>query len=169
MAASGVGKVFGIFFFVIFALIGFIVFIIDPDENALFLLIMLGIAIFFVFVGFLSTIAEKKRIKAYTPEAIIAREGLFYKGILYAWNNKAIAYLESVSLHPTQPNYLLFCLRQLGGGGVRVAHYHRTRLSIPIPPGQDPLADSITSYFNMPITQQNWDEMVAEDQEEADE
>jgi DNA-binding transcriptional regulator of glucitol operon len=147
---SGVGKVFGFVFFGIFTLIGIIVFVTDPEENGVFLLIMLGIGVFFILIGFLSVRAEKKRISESLPEAIIAQEGLFYKNTLYTWNSKNIAYLESVSFHPQEPSTLLFALRQLSGGRGTV-RYHPFSISIPIPPGQEQTAINIIRYFNMPI------------------
>ena len=121
----------------------------DTAENKLFLLIMLGIAIFFVLIGLLSAILEKRRVEATLPEAIITKEGLFFKNILYTWNAKAISYLESVSLHPDSPASLLFILRQLSGGNLSMAHYHKFMLPVPIPPGEEEQALKIISYFKL--------------------
>lgn len=156
---AGIGRIFGFFFGGIFTLIGIIVFAVDPEENALFLLFMLGIAIFFVIIGFISTSAEKKRVNASLPEAIIAQEGLFYKNILYTWNTPAISFLESVTLHPVVPGTILFVLRQLSGGRAHISHYHRFYLAIPVPSGEEQSAASIIQYFNMPMRQDRWERM----------
>ena len=160
MKDSGIGKIFGFFFGGIFTLIGIIIFAADTEENGLFLLIMLGVAVFFIIIGFVSSAASKKRIKTSLPEAIIAQEGLFFKNILYTWKSKGISYLESVTMDPVAPSTILFVLRQLSGGAaVGIPHYHQFFLPIPIPPGQEPTAYSIIQYFNLPMAQENWDKM----------
>ena len=53
---------------------------------------MLGVAVFFVIIGFISVGSEKRRAKASAPEAIIAQDGLFFKNTLTTWNNHAISY-----------------------------------------------------------------------------
>ena len=151
---SGIGKVFGFFFFGIFTLIGIIVFATDPEDNGAFLAIMLGIGVFFILIGFLSAGIEKKRAETSLPEAIIAQEGLFFKNTLYTWNSPKIAYLENVGFDPLDPATLLFALRQLSGGGGTPVHYSPLVLSIPIPPGQEQTAVNIIRYFNLPIVGQ---------------
>jgi ABC-type Fe3+-siderophore transport system permease subunit len=157
---SGIGKIVGFFLGGIFAIIGIVVFAADTDDNAPFLLIMLGIAVFFVIIGFISAASEKKRIATSQPEVLIAREGVFYKNLLYTWNQPAITYLECVTLHPNNPGLLIFMIRQLGG---RVAHYHRHSMVIPVPPGQDQVALQIVNYFNMPATKEIYNDLKTEE------
>jgi len=163
MKDSGIGKIVGFFFGGIFTLIGIIFFAIDTEENVLILLIMLGIAVFFIIIGFISSGAEKRRINSSLPEAIIAQEGLFFKNILYTWNSRAISYLESVTMHPTQPTTILFVLRQLSGGGLSMTRYRQFFIEIPIPLGQEQTAFSIIQYFNIPMTQENVEKMQQEE------
>ena len=153
MESSGIGKIAGFFLGGIFLLIGIIVFAADTDENKGFFLLMLCIAVFFVIIGFVSSAMEKKRIRDSLPIALIAKEGVFYKNILYTWNTPAISYLESVTFHPVQPSTLLFVLRQLSG---RIAHYHRFNISIPIPPGEEYSVNNIVSFFNLPMSEDQW-------------
>jgi len=152
MEDSGIGKVFGFFFGGIFILIGIIIFAIDTEENGLFLLIMVGMAIIFIIIGFISSGAEKRRINSALPEVIIAQDGLLFKNILYTWNSRAVSYLESVTMHPVEPNTILFILRQFSGGVLKIVHYHQFFIPIPIPPGQEQTAFSIIQYFNLPMT-----------------
>jgi len=160
---SGLGKVFGFFFGGLFAVIGIIVFFFNTDDNGVFLFIMLGAAVFFVIIGFLAASVEKKRAANSLPEVIIAQDGLFYKNILHTWNAKAISRLESVSMHPAEPNTLLFVTRQLKGGGLNRVHYPPVPLSIPIPPGQEQSALSVINYFNMPLASVPWEEIQKDD------
>ena len=159
IADAGIGRIVGFFLGGIFLLIGIVVFAADPDENGGFLLIMLGVAVFFVIIGFISVGAEKRRARASAPEAIIAQEGLFFKNILYTWNNHAISYLESVTMHPAEPSTLLFVLRQLSSRRGHMAHYHQYFLPVPIPPDQESSAGDIIRYFNLPMTPKRWESM----------
>ncbi len=159
MKDSGIGKIVGFFLGGIFAFIGLIVFIIDIEENLLFLLIMAGIAAFFVLIGFISSAAEKRRIANSLPEAVIAKEGLYYKNTLYTWNDKNYSYLESVTYRPSVSDSLLFGLRQLTGNRLKIIHYHPFFIQIPVPNGQEQAAYNIVTYFNMPMPQKQWDKM----------
>ena len=160
---SGLGKVFGFFFGGLFAVIGLIVFFLNTDDNGVFLFIMLGAAVFFVIIGFIAASVEKKRAANSLPEAIIAQEGLFFKNTLHTWNAKAISHLESVSMHPTEPNTLLIVTRQLSGGGINRVHYPPVPLAIPIPPGQEQSAFSVINFFNMPLAPGVWEETQEDD------
>jgi hypothetical protein len=151
---TGMAKIAGFFLGGIFALIGIVIFFIDTEENGLFLLIMLGVGAFIIIIGLIASAAESKRLISAQPEAIIACEGLFYKNILYTWNSRAVSYLESVSKHPTEPNEILFVLRQLRSGNVSITHFHRHFISIPVPPGQEQSADDIIQYFKLPISEE---------------
>lgn len=160
--SSGIGKIVGFFFGGIFSLIGFVVFAANTRKNGLFLMIMLGIGIFFIIIGFISSVVERKRLVSALPEAIIARDGLFYKNILYTWNSHNVSYLESVTMHPATPNAILFVLRQLSGGTVSITHYHRFFISIPVPPGQEQTAYNIIQYFKLPMSQDLWENIQRE-------
>ncbi len=145
----GISKIAGFVLAGVFLLIGIVVFAADPDDTGLFLVIMGGLAVLFVFVGFLAARAAKRRIDTALPEAIISREGLLFKNVLYTWNARKIAYLESVCFHPTEPSMLLFVIRQLSGGGaVNAVRYHPMEVAVPIPPGQEPTADQVVRFFN---------------------
>ena len=110
LADAGIGKIVGFFFAGIFSLIGVVIFAIDTEENGVFLLIMLGIAVFFIIIGFISTRTEKKRAFSSPPEVVIAKDGLFFKNTLYTWQARPFSYLESVSIHPTiRLSCSLFC------------------------------------------------------------
>lgn len=148
---AGIGKIVGFFIGGIFLLIGFVLYLADPRDNGVFMLIMAGLCGFFIMIGFLSAAAAKKRIRGSLPEAVIAKDGLYYQNILYTWNNPTVSYLESVVLHPTQPGTLLFVLRQLSGGRSRIAHYHKHDIPIPIPRGCEVQAEGIVRYFNLPL------------------
>lgn len=161
---SGLGKVFGFFFGGLFAVIGIIVFFLNMDDNGIFLLIMLGVAIFFVLIGFIAAGVEKRRVHNSLPEAVISQEGIFFKDTLYTWNAKAISRLESVSMHPAEPDTLLFVTRQLKGGGLNPVHYPPVPLSIPIPPGQEQSAESIIRFFNLPLSPESIQKMKEEDE-----
>ena len=140
---AGIGKIGGLALAGIFALIGFAVFLADTHDHGLFLILMLGIALFFVFVGFASSRAAKRRIENSLPEAVISREGLFFKNILYTWNARKVAYLESVGISPEQPTALVFGIRQLSRGWSNSVRYQLLEVSVPIPPGQEQAAEEI--------------------------
>ena len=163
MKDSGLGKVFGFFFGGLFAIIGLIVFFLNTDDNGVFLFIMLCVAVFFVIIGFIAASVEKKRAANSLPEAIIAQEGLFFKNTLHTWNARAFSRLESVSMHPTEPNTLLIVTRQLSGGGINRVHYPPVPLAIPIPPGQEQSAFSVINFFNMPLAPGVWEETQEDD------
>jgi hypothetical protein len=151
---SGAGKALGFFLGGLFLLIGLVMYLIQ--QNGLFLLMMLGLAVFFVIVGFLASRADRRRLDQALPEAVIAPEGVFYNNILHTWNVRMTSYLESVSMHPDEPDTLLFVIRQLAGGGsYYIPHFRPGRLSIPIPPGQEQAAYHIISYFNLPPRDKN--------------
>ncbi|MHB1485035.1 MAG: hypothetical protein ACYCYI_10260 [Saccharofermentanales bacterium] len=159
---SGIAKVVGFFLGGIFLIIGIVIFAVDPEENGLFLAIMAVIGVFFIAIGFIAAANEKRKAARILPEAIIAKEGVLYKDILYTWNSK-FAFLESVSLNPSDPGTLLFVLRQLGGSHVASGvRYRRYSVGIPIPPGEESTANGIIDYFNMPI-QQGYAESMQEE------
>lgn len=162
-ADAGIGKIIGFFLGGIFLVIGIVVFAADTDDNGMFFLLMLGLAVFFVIIGFISVSAQKRRIKASVPEVVIANEGLFYKNILYTWNNRAFSYLESVTMHPSEPSTILFVLRQLSGGRGNAAHFHQNFIPIPIPLGQEPSANYLIQYFNLPMATESWEKMQTEE------
>ncbi|MFA6308457.1 MAG: hypothetical protein WC677_01740 [Clostridia bacterium] len=148
MKESGVGKIFGFFIGGLFVLIGFIFLIVDSEENSLFFLIMLGVGIFFVIIGFAATFAERRRIRTAVPEAIISKDGLYYRNILYAWNAPLVSFLESISIDADNPTAILFTMRILTGTRFRPIQYHQNFVSVPIPPGQEDSARSVIRYFN---------------------
>ncbi|MHB1453735.1 MAG: hypothetical protein ACYCYM_07270 [Saccharofermentanales bacterium] len=145
---SGIARVVGFFLGGIFALIGIVFLISDPDDNGVLFLIMLGIGLFFVLIGFISAASEKRRAATMLPEAIIAREGVLYKDILYTWNSPKIAFLVSVSMDSVSGDSIVFVLRQLSGGRGTI-RYHKTSVSIPVPPGEEAAAGNIVRYFDM--------------------
>lgn len=156
---SGIGKIVGFFLGGIFFIIGTVVFLADTDDNGMFFIIMAFISVFFIFIGFISVYAQRKRIKESIPEAIITKEGLFYKNTLYTWNNRAISFLESVSLNPLDSTMLLFVIRQLSGGRGHAMHYHPHYINIPIPNGEEGSATALISYFNLPLKNERVEEM----------
>lgn len=145
---SGIARVVGFFLGGIFALIGIIFMVSDPDDNGMLFLIMLGIGLFFVLIGFISAAREKRRAATMLPEAIIAREGILYKDILYTWNSPKIAFLVSVSLDPAAGDAIVFVLRQLSGGRGMI-RYHKIFVAIPVPPGEEARAAWIINYFDL--------------------
>lgn len=154
---TGVAKIIGFVLGGIFLLIGIVVLAADPDDNGAFFLIMLGVAVFFVIVGFVAAAANKRKLQSALPEALIAREGVYFKGELYTWNQPVVSYLECVAADPAAPNKILFVFRQLGG---RAGHYHQHFVSIPVPPGQETSANQIIQFFNMPMTQEMYKKIM---------
>jgi hypothetical protein len=148
---AGIGRIIGSILGGIFLLTGIVVYAAGNDEDGIFMMIMSGIAVFFVVIGFISAAAEKKRVRNSIPEVIIARQGIFFKNTLYTWNNKAISYLESVSMHPAEPSTLLFVLRQLSGARGHAFHFHQYQIPVPIPSGQQQSADELIRYFDLPM------------------
>lgn len=169
MKDSGIGRTVGFFLGGIFAFIGLMGFIADAEENLLFLLIMSGIAVFFVIIGFISSVTEKRRITSSLPEAVIAKEGLYFKNTLYTWNDKKYSYLESVTYHPAVSDSLLFGLRRLSGNKMRIARYYPLFIQIPVPNGQEQDAYNIVTYFNIPMEQDKWDKMYQAENKNTDE
>lgn len=169
MKDSGIGKIVGFFLGGIFALIGLTVFIIDTEENLLFLLIMAGIAVFFVIIGFISSAAEKKRITNSLPEAVIAKEGLYYKNTLYTWNDKKFCRLVSVTYHPADSDFLVFGLRRLSGNRMIITRYYPLFIQIPVPNGQAQAAYDIVTYFNIPMPLEQWNKMHQAENQNTDE
>jgi hypothetical protein len=66
-------------------------------------------------------------------------------------------------MHPAEPNTLLFVTRQLKGGGLNRVHYPPVYLPIPVPPGQEQSAESIIRFFNLPLSQERFEKMNAEE------
>jgi hypothetical protein len=159
MEDSGIAKVAGFFLGGIFLMIGIVVYMVNPDDNGMFLIIMLAIAVFFAIVGFAATAAEKKRITTSMPEAVISKQGLFYKNILYTWNNRLISYLVSVGISPVDHSKIIFTLRQLSRSSGSFIHFYKSTLEIPIPPGQEQSASEIVKYFNLPLDKEDFEEL----------
>ncbi len=132
----------------VFVIVGVVAFVIDPDDNGLFTLMMLGIGVFFLILGFVSAATQKRRLRRSPPEAVIAKEGVLYQGELFTWNQPAIAYLDGVSVNPADPSEMLFVIVQLSG---RYAQYQKHYIHIPIPAGQEKMAEDIAYYFDKPI------------------
>ncbi|MCX7842298.1 MAG: hypothetical protein N2489_04405 [Clostridia bacterium] len=162
---TGIAKIAGAVLGGIFALIGIVVFFADTDENGTFLLIMLGVGIFFTLVGFVAAAANKKRLQEALPEALIAREGIYYKGDLYTWNQRVLSHLECVAQDPTNPSNILFVMRQLSG---RPVHYHQHFISIPVPPGEEGTANNIVHFFNMPMSQEMYNRIINRTDDDCD-
>lgn len=140
----------------IFIIIGFVVYIADPDENLMFFIIMFIVA-GIIFIGANIGISiQKSRLTKGVGEAIIVKEGVYFKGTLYTWNQKAISYLEGVGINPTNSGELLIVFRHLGG---RSARYIRNVIGIPIPLGEEERALSIVNFFNIPLPQDAFDEI----------
>ena len=146
---AGTGKGVGLFLGGIFLLIGVIVFLTDVDENGLFLMFMVGIALFFGVIGYAAAGADRRRIQTAPPEVWISRDGLFYKNMLYTWNKRRFAYLEYVGLNPEEAGYLVFAICQLNGGRGHVTRYHRFLVSIPIPFGEEGTAQNVIDHFKL--------------------
>jgi uncharacterized membrane protein HdeD (DUF308 family) len=157
---SKIGRTVGYFLGGIFALIGLVFFAADPDENTLFLFILLGIAVFFIIIGYVSAAMERKKAETLIPEAIIAKDGVIYKGVLHTWNAPSIAYLESVSLHPAIPGTILFVIKRLSGTRATLIRYRRTYIAIPIPPGQEVSAEHIVDHFALPMSEYRKERMM---------
>lgn len=148
---------------IIFVLIGFVVYVADPDENLMFFVIMFVVAVI-IFIGAnIGINVQKNRLTKGVGEAIIVKEGVYFKGTLYTWNQKAISYLEGVGINPTNAKELLIIFRHLGG---RSARYIRNVIGIPIPLGEEERANRIVNFFNMPLPPDAFDE---EDQDASDE
>ncbi len=149
MKDSGTMKIMGAVLGGIFAVTGAGFFIADPDDNGLTALIMLGLGGFFLILGFVSAAVDRRRLRRSPPEAVIARDGVFYQGALYIWNQPSIAYLEGVSVNPADPSRLLIVVAQLAG---RYAQYQQHFINIPIPPGQEQIANDVADYFDKPLS-----------------
>lgn len=150
-APDGAGPVIGSFIGAIFAVTGFALYLSDSRENGSFFILMLVLAGFFVLTGFAASFAEKRRYRNTLHEAVIAKEGLYFKNTFYTWNDRRFSYLESVSRHPAEENSLLFCLRRVGRNRLNPVWRQPLMVTVPVPEGQEGAADYIVSYFGLPM------------------
>lgn len=146
----------------IFALIGIIFLLSDPDDNQLFFFIMLGIGVFIFLIAVISSSIQKRRLLNEPGEAIIVRDGLYYRGVLVTWSGRT-SVLEGVSIDRRDPSRLLFAYRYLSGSRYRLPHMHPGTVSIPIPYGQEQAAYNIVGFYNMPLSEEKWKELENEE------
>lgn len=156
-----VGRIIALVIAGIFFLIGVAALLIDTD-NAAFAIIMIGVGLFILAVALLALSIQKKRLLADAGEAIICNEGLYFKSVLHAWNQKTVSYLEAVAIHPLEPDRLLFVYRQLSGSAAKAVNYPRHTISVPVPLGEEHTAERIAAHFNMPLTQDILDNIEAD-------
>lgn len=152
-------KVMGYVLGGLFLIIGIAIFSSDPDDNSAFMLIMLGFAVFFILVSQIAAHLNKKRLLNDTGEAVITRDGLYFKSQLYSWDG-ITSYLESVSPDPSATGRLLFVYRMLAGR--RVPKMRRSSVSIPVPSGQEQTAMNIIAFYNLPLSQELYESMLAD-------
>lgn len=146
-------KIFGLLLAVVFLLIGIVGYLSGMADGAPFAGSMGGVAVVFIIVGIVSSRSGKKRVDTSSPEAIISQDGLYYKNILYTWNTKRLADLQSVDRDPEDASALLFSMKQLQGGGkFNIARHQSFAVSIPIPPGEEEKADEIIRHFGLPLS-----------------
>lgn len=148
-ADGGAGPVVGSLIGAVFALTGLILWLADPAENGAFFVLMLVLAVFFALTGFAAAFAEKRRLRNSLPEAVIAKEGLYFKNTFYTWNDRRFSYLESVSLHPAEENCLLFCLRRVGRNRLNPVWRQPLMITVPVPEGEGAAAEFIVAYFGL--------------------
>ncbi|NTV90733.1 MAG: hypothetical protein HGA22_10325 [Clostridiales bacterium] len=152
----------------ILAIIGFIIMLTDPEDNAAFFLVMLAIGLIIFFIALASAAVQKKRLLNEPGEAVIVRDGVYYKGQLTDWNG-VTSVLEGVCIDPRNPANLLFAYKYLSGSRARMPHMHPGTLQIPIPQGAEQSAYYIINYYNMPLSQERLDSLGRETDEETEE
>ena len=155
-------KIMGIFVGSLFLVIGVLFMLFVREDNAVFLGIMVALAVLFYCIGFLSYSVHKKRLLKAPSEAITARDGVYNMGTLTDWNG-ATSILEAVSFHPKKTDLLVFSYRQLSG--TRVPRMRRSTLCIPIPPGMEGDAGVVVDFFSKPFNEELYREMNQTEEE----
>jgi len=161
VADMGGLKIMGIVVGGLFLIIGAVI-AIAGEANGVFLGIMIGLAVLFFCIGFLSYSVHKKRLLKAPPEATIASEGVYYMGTLTDWNG-VTSVLDSVGFHPKKVNLLVFNYRHLAGS--RVPRMVPSTLCIPVPPGYEPYAAAVVEYFGRPFSKEQYREMQQSEEE----
>jgi hypothetical protein len=139
-------KTMGVFLGGLFAVMGIVSLLADED-NSLFFYIMIGFAILFSSVGFLSYGFQKRRLMKDPGEVIITRDGVYFMGNLTDWNG-VTSILDAVGFHPSNPDVLVFSYRTLAG---RIPRMMRSTLHLPIPQGMEDQAAMAVQFFNLPL------------------
>lgn len=130
----------------IFLVIGLVLFVVDPDENRLFLAIMGVVAAIIITTGQLAAWSRLRFIRQEDSDAIFHRNGVFYAGGLTTWV-RPFSKLRGVTVDPRAPETLIIAFLQLHG---RMPHFRMVSLQIPAPPGGTLEAQALAAAYAMP-------------------
>jgi hypothetical protein len=125
----------------IFIVIGLVLYVVDPDENGLFLGIMGGVA-----ASQLAARSRNRFISQEDSDAYFDRNGVYYAGGLTTWA-RPFSRLRGVTVDPRAPETLIIAFLQLHG---RMPHFRMVSLQIPVPPGRSLEAQALASAYAMP-------------------
>lgn len=124
--SEGVGmtKIAGIFLAGIFWVIGIVVFMTDPDELVIFLVIMGVVGLLMVMVAFLSAYFQRRKIKKLDGEVVFARHAIRVAGDEFIFDQH---FIKFVSLTYDGQTCILTVNRPYGKG------FHRRDIQTVIP------------------------------------